>query len=294
MSARDPRNQVTLAAEAVVEGVGYWSGQSVRVALRPAAVNSGLTLCRDDRPDWTPIPVHVGARIEAQRRTVLALGGATAEMVEHVLAALHGLGIDNCEIGLSAAELPGLDGSAQAFVDAIRQVGYQVQPAEARTLVVREPLRVGDHKQWIEARPPVEPGEFTVDMTIHYPDHPVIGWQRYALRVTPESFAQELAGCRTFVLKHEADWMLQQGLATHCTPRDLLILDEGGPRDNTLRFPDECVRHKALDLVGDLAMVGCRVQGRFVAHCSGHRHNAELAWALLNEADQLEMRRQSA
>lgn len=294
MSTSHPRRQTTLAAETEVKGYGYWTGDDVRVRLKPALPDTGLVVIRDDLPGAPELHVHVGGRIEAQRRTVLARGEVKAEMVEHVLAALHGMGVDNCRISINGPELPGCDGSALAFVNAIRQVGIVEQTGSPRTLVVKETIRVGDESSWIEARPPVVPGEFTVDVTINYEKHPIIGRQRYALRVTPETFASELAPCRTFVLKHEADWLRSQGLAPRATTSDLLIFDQNGPMDNPLRFADECVRHKALDLVGDLALVGCRVQGRFVAYCTGHRQNADLVWSLLNEADPMRLRRRSA
>ena len=152
-------------------------------------------------------------------------------------------------------------------------------PPNGRRLVVTAPTRVGDDDAWIEARP-------TSDtlMSLQYqldfgPQHP-IGRQTYQLAVTPERFSTQLAAARTFILKHEADWLQQQGLATHVTPRDVLVFDDQGLIDNRLRFDDECVRHKVLDMVGDLALAGCDLVGQFVACRSGHRLNAGLVQAL--------------
>ncbi len=232
--------------------------------------------------------------MEAPRRTTLRCDGAEVEMVEHVLAALAGLRIDNCEVWADGAEMPGMDGSSLAFVEALRRAGVENQSAPKPTLWVREVTRLGDDQQcWIEAHP--RHGEaLSVKFRLDYGRHSAIGRQTLEMRITPEAFQRELAPCRTFLLAEEAQWLRSQGLGLRATANDLLVFDAEGPIDNTLRFPDECVRHKVLDLVGDFALSGCDVMGHIVAHRSGHRLNAEMVRVLLSEGEVREQWRRSA
>lgn len=294
MSLSRPQNplrpQRTLARPAVVAGHGYWSGARVVVEFRPAPVGSGVVFVRDDLTPAARIPVTVDCQQPADRRTILsaelaASGSApsdavSVEMVEHVLAALFGLGVDNCEVGVTAAEMPGCDGSALAFVQAIADAGLVAQEQPIEALVVAEPVRCESGDRWIEARPPIGPN-LSVEYNLDYgPDSP-LGAQWAVADVTPDQFAAELAPARTFVLEAEAEAIRAQGLAGHVSPRDLLIFGADGPIDNTLRFADECARHKALDVVGDLALAGRPIVGHVVACRSGHRLNADLVRALL-------------
>ena len=291
---RPVRKQKTLAGPAVVEGFGYWSGRDVRVEFQPAEADTGIVFVRRDAGPDARIEAHVKNRIESPRRTTLRSGAHSVEMVEHILAALAGLRIDNCEVWVDAPEMPGVDGSSQPFVAAIVEAGVVVQSADARRLVVTEPTRVGDDESWVEARPPQPSQEFGIKFRIEYGNDTAIGRQTCQLAVNPKSFCTELAPARTFVLKEEADWLRSQGLGLRPTEADLLIFGPEGPIENELRFDDECVRHKALDLVGDLALAGCEVVGHFVAHRSGHRLNSELVKALLVEGQMIGNWRRSA
>jgi UDP-3-O-[3-hydroxymyristoyl] N-acetylglucosamine deacetylase len=279
------RQQRTIAGVAQVEGFGYWSGQDVCVEFRPAPPDTGIRFFRSDADSGRCIPALVRYRVEVPRRTSLREGGIRVDMVEHVLAALAGLQIDNCEIWVDHPEMPGCDGSSQPFVTALDAVGTVPQAVARKQLTVRRRLRVGDPRCWVEARPASSAG-LMVECHINYGSTGPIRCQSLVLAVTPESFRRELAAARTFVLEEEAAWMRQQGLGARVTCRDLLVFDDSGPIDNPLRFPDECVRHKTLDLIGDLALAGYDLSGHFVAHCSGHRLNAELVAHLLAEAAQ--------
>jgi UDP-3-O-acyl-N-acetylglucosamine deacetylase len=168
------------------------------------------------------------------------------------------------------------------FVAALDAAGIAPQDACRRQLTVRRTFRVGDQRCWVEARPAAKAG-MTVECHIDYGPRGPIQRQSLALAVTPETFRSELSAARTFILEEEAAWLRSQGLGARVTCRDLLVFDERGPIDNPLRCPDECVRHKTLDLIGDLALAGCDLAGHFVAHCSGHRLNAELVALLLAE-----------
>ena len=275
-----PRHQNTIARPAAVQGFGFWSGEEVRLQFRPAAPDTGIVFVRGDLTPAVRIPARVACRQETPRRTTLRHRRAQVEMIEHVMAALAGLAIDNCEVWLDAVELPGCDGSSLPFVQTLLAAGIVPQAAVRSRLTVTAPTRVGDDHDWIEARPSAQPGmtaEYRLDFGA---DHP-IGRQSLRLALTPDRFVTQLAAARTFILKQEADWLRQQGLAQRVTPQQVLVFDDRGLIDNQLRFHDECARHKLLDLVGDLALAGCDLVGHIVAHRSGHRLNAHLVQALL-------------
>jgi UDP-3-O-acyl N-acetylglucosamine deacetylase len=277
-----PRQQHTIARAVTVHGVGYWSGQDVRVELRPAEPSTGVVFVRSDLNPPVRIEALVKNRVEMPRRTSLSAGGVAVEMIEHLMAALAGLQVDNCEVWIDSAELPGLDGSSLPYVEAIDRAAVVTQPDLRPCLRIRETLRLGDDESWIEAQPTVQPS-LSVRYRLDYGRTNPIGKQTYVAEVSPDLFRREIASARTFMLKEEAEWLVAQGLGRRATTRDLLIFDRDGPIDNTLRFRDECVRHKALDLIGDLALAGCDLAGHVVAHKSGHRLNAELVRALAGE-----------
>jgi UDP-3-O-[3-hydroxymyristoyl] N-acetylglucosamine deacetylase len=281
------RNQRTLKSVQTVAGFGYWSGKDVEIEFHPAPANHGVVFVRTDLSGHKRIPAVVENRIDIPRRTVLSAGGAAVEMVEHVLAALAGMQVDNCDVRVNAAELPGCDGSSLPFVEAIERAGTEEQSAPKATLRIREVTRVGDDETWVEISP--HRGKQKSGLSIRYkldygPNTP-IGKQTIELNVTPANFKKELASARTFLLDTEAEWLRGQGLGSRCNNSDLLIFGPEGVIENTLRFEDECVRHKALDLVGDLALAGYDLQGSVFAFRSGHRLNAELVRHALVEGE---------
>ncbi|TWT90631.1 UDP-3-O-[3-hydroxymyristoyl] N-acetylglucosamine deacetylase [Pseudobythopirellula maris] len=292
-----PRLQNTIGSAASASGRGYWSGAECRVEFRPAPPNHGVVFVRDDLPGAPRIAVRPESRRPMARRTVLAErgpeGGAEVAMVEHVLAALSGQQIDNCEVGVTAAEMPGCDGSAAPFVLALAAAGLQVQAAVADTLVVRRPIRCGDDHVWIEARPPIGSG-LSIEYRLDYGAGSAIARQWRVEEITPQAFQSEIAPARTFLLSEEADAMVEQGVGAHVTPQDLLIFGAEGPIENTLRYEDECVRHKILDVVGDLALAGRPIAGHIVACCSGHRLNGDLVETLLASHQDTQSDRMSA
>jgi UDP-3-O-acyl N-acetylglucosamine deacetylase len=276
------RCQRTLARNAVVEGFGYWSGKDVQVEFCPAEAGSGVTFVRRDLSGEPTIAARIANRVEIPRRTVLASGMARVAMVEHVLAALSGLGIDNCQVCVDAEEMPGCDGSALAFVEALDSAGLVEQDVPVRPLIVESPVRLGDDQCWIEARPSRGDG-FSVEFVLDYGADTPIGRQTIDIDINTDSFRNEIATCRTFLLEQEARQLNAQGLGTRVAPRDLLLFDANGPVGNELRFVDECVRHKVLDVVGDLSLAGRPIVGHIVAHRSGHQLNAALVRALLQQ-----------
>lgn len=262
--------------------------------FRPAPVDTGLVFVRDDLERPRRIPVHVNHRVEMPRRTSLVHDGATVEMVEHVVAALNGLGVNNCEIAVDGCEMPGCDGSSLPFVEAILAAGIVSQEAEQARILVTESVRVGNEESWVEARPAKGNASLSVLYKLDYGPNTPIGKQSIDLAVTHESFRTELAPARTFILEEEAKWLRERGLGLRVTNKDLLVFGQEGLQDNELRFENECVRHKALDLVGDLALAGCELVGQFIAYRSGHRLNAELVKVLLAEGLKQNPRRRSA
>jgi UDP-3-O-[3-hydroxymyristoyl] N-acetylglucosamine deacetylase len=276
------RKQRTLAAPCALAGFGYWSSRDVHVELRPAPPHTGIVFVRHDLTPARRIAADVHKRIEVPRRTTLVADGTQVEMVEHVLAALYGLAIDNCEVWVDSSELPGLDGSCQPLVEALLAAGIVEQPAIRPRLIVTDVARVGDDDTWVEARP-VKGDHLQIRYRLDYGPNNAIGRQTIELKITPTSFQTELASARTFVLAEEAEWLRQRGLGSRVSNKDLLIFGPEGPLENELRMENECVRHKALDLVGDLALAGCELVGHFIAHKSGHRLNAELVKVLLKE-----------
>ena len=281
-SSPRPRPQRTLGRAVAVTGRGYWSGTLVAVTLEPAAADTGVVFVRGDLVPPALIPARVAMRVDAVQRTVLARGGVEVQMVEHALSALAALGVDNCRVHADAAELPGMDGSAAGFVAAIDSAGIVDCDATCVPIVVGETIRVEAGGSWIEAGPPRHDG-LSIDYELDYGPGP-IGRQRLDIDITPAAYRTELAAARTFLTLDEAHRLQAAGLGREVSPRDLVVFGPDGPIDNLLRWPDECVRHKVLDAVGDLALAGRPLVAHVRASRSGHRLNAALVEEVLAAA----------
>jgi UDP-3-O-[3-hydroxymyristoyl] N-acetylglucosamine deacetylase/3-hydroxyacyl-[acyl-carrier-protein] dehydratase len=278
------RRQRTIARDTEVRGVGFFTGADVRLRFRPDEPDRGIRFVRVDLPGRPRVAAHVRNVVHRQRRTTLQEGAAVVEMVEHVLAALAGLRIDNCLVEIDAAETPGCDGSSQAFVEAIRRAGIVEQDRPRPALTIDRPVTVREGPATLTAHP--GDGERLV-ISYHLDYGPItpIGRQSLFLDLAPDTFERELGPSRTFLLEDEARVLRQAGIGRRATEADLLIFGAEGPIGNSLRFPDECVRHKLLDLVGDLALLGLDLVGHVVAHRSGHQLNAELVRKLLEAVE---------
>jgi UDP-3-O-acyl-N-acetylglucosamine deacetylase len=212
-----------------------------------------------------------------QRRTTLGHAPGQVTLVEHVLAALAGLRIDNCYVEVDGPEPPGLDGSARTFVDALQQAGSVLQPARRSVWSVTEPIYVATGGATLTLHPTDEP-KLKVSYLLDYGPVSPIGRQSHTQVVTPDTFAHELAEARTFLLAEEAIELRRQGIGLRTTAADLLVIGPGGrPIGNQLRHADELARHKILDIVGDLSLFGHDLCGHVVAYRSGHPLNIELA-----------------
>ncbi len=250
--------------------------------LRPGEPNAGVCFVRTDQSPPIQIRAVVENVTKRSRRTALKNGTVAIETVEHCLGACAGLGLDNLQIELKGNELPGFDGSSITFVEGLRQAGICKQDVECVPHVIGDIVRVSDGDSELVALPPLDTNsEFLeVSYDLDYgPDSP-IGRQYHRVIVTPDTFEANIAPARTFLLEKEAEALRASGLGSHLGYGDILVLGKDGPIENRFRFPDECVRHKILDLIGDLSLTGRPLIGRVFARKSGHALNHELARAV--------------
>jgi len=273
------RYQRTLASAVELRGPGFITGAKVHLHLRPAPVDTGLVFVRKDIPGLPMIPARVDFVTSTQRRTTLGGGSAAITLVEHLLATLAGLRVDNCLIELDGPEPPGLDGSAQGFVDAVQQAGISLQNGRRSIWTVLEPVTVTKAGATVSIHPlsDEQPSQLLMTYMLDYDSHSSIPKQSHTMPVTPTTFRGEVSNCRTFVTEREALMLLEHGVGKHLTARDLLVFGKSGLIDNELRYSNEPARHKLLDCVGDLSLAGVDLVGHVVAYRSGHSLNVALA-----------------
>ncbi len=273
--------QRTLGRAITLDGIGVHSGDASTLTLSPAPPDSGVVFRRVDIADAADIPADLDHVIGTELGTSLGAGEARVHTVEHVMAALTGHRVDNCLLELSGPEPPIRDGSFQDYGRAICEAGTVEQDQPARTISLREPVHVeaGDHESYVAA--PAE-GLF-VAASIDFA-HPSIGRQFGSFEVTPDTFDVELAPARTFGFREEAEALIARGLARGASLDNTIVLDADGVMNECLRFPDEYVRHKIGDIVGDLGLLGARFSGRVVAERPSHRGNVQLARAIQERA----------
>lgn len=277
------RKQQTISKEVSFAGPGLFSGDTATLTLLPALADQGVTFVREQDGKVATIPALVDNVQKQPRRTCLKNGTLYVQTIEHCMAALVGMGVDNIIVKVSggtAGEVPGGDGSSQSFVDAIKEAGVVEQDPEVRPLIIKKPLQVTAGDATLAALPgPTDRLEVIYDFEAPAP----VGRQVVKFMLGDDDFVTQLAPARTFVFKHEADELRSRGLGQHLSPKDLLVIDKDGPIDNAFRFADECARHKVLDLLGDLHLVGRPIRGRIFAHKSGHSLNHLLAKRLLEQ-----------
>jgi UDP-3-O-[3-hydroxymyristoyl] N-acetylglucosamine deacetylase/3-hydroxyacyl-[acyl-carrier-protein] dehydratase len=280
MNRTTERPQRTLGAEASLEGIGLHTGESVRVTLRPADPGTGIVFRRVDLEGQPSFAATVDNVAGTSWETVLGHGEARAGTIEHLLGPLTVFGIDNLEIHLEGPEPPALDGSGREWCELIRSAGVvEHDGTPARTLVIGEPfvVREGDSVYTVAPH-----DGYRVTAVIDF-DHPAIGRESITAEVEPETFCGEIAPARTFGLESWKEMLHQKGLALGATYENTVVVTEKGLAKGTeLRYPDEFVRHKVLDLVGDLSLVGARIQGHVIAERPSHRGNVAVARRLRN------------
>jgi UDP-3-O-[3-hydroxymyristoyl] N-acetylglucosamine deacetylase / 3-hydroxyacyl-[acyl-carrier-protein] dehydratase len=278
-----PQYQHTIAGTTRLSGQGLFTGRKVQVTLKPAPDNHGIVFARADI-GGARVPALVRHVVKRPRRTTLKVGDAEVHTCEHVMSALAGMGVDNALIELDGPELPLLDGSARPYVEAIESAGLKKTATPRQRLVVHEPVVIEHEGKMIAALPDREP-VMQVLFDLEYP-HPFIGRQmhRFALDAARNGFVRDIAPARTYATEQEAQALRQAGIGTHLTEKDVLIIGDGGPLGgNTLRYDDELVRHKVLDLIGDLYLLGVPIQGRIIASRTSHADNHQLARRLLTQ-----------
>ena len=262
--------QTTLGGSVTCRGVSLHSGHEVSVEFRPAEENSGIVFHIHSDDGVHLLAPRPDAVTTTELATTISDGKVSVSTIEHVLAALNGLAVDNVEVHVFGGEAPILDGSAMVVVDALLSVGLRAQTAPRRVARVAREFSLEKDGKAISVRPF---DGFYVDYTIRFP-HPAIGEEHFALNITPESFEKEVASARTFGFLKEVEYLHSRGLARGGSLENVVVVgDDGVLNKEGLRFPDEFVRHKMLDFIGDMAMLGCPLQGNFTVSCSGHGHN---------------------
>src|SRR5579862_4208699 len=281
------RYQRTIERPVQVQGTGYVTGATVRLRFVPAPPSTGIIFVRTDLGPKAFLPATVDRVTGTHRRTTLGSPPLYVTIVEHVLTSLAGLRIDNCFVELNAPEPPGLDGSALAFVEALQEAGTVLQTARRAVWNADQEITVQHEGATLTVHP--DSGEqLRISYLLDYGMTSPIVRQNHTVAVTPESFANEIAPCRTFLLEAEAHELRRHGIGVNTTVKDLLVFGPHGPLENSLRFANEPARHKVLDLVGDLALLGCDVRGRIIAYRSGHPLNVELVKKLVSQSTRLQ------
>jgi UDP-3-O-[3-hydroxymyristoyl] N-acetylglucosamine deacetylase/3-hydroxyacyl-[acyl-carrier-protein] dehydratase len=267
--------QKTIKDSVRIQGVGLHTGNKVNLVFKPAEVNFGINFVRTDLNNRPVIKADCQHLLESERsirRTSLGSDGVEVQTIEHLMAVLLGLQIDNLLIEIDSNEVPGMDGSGSEFAQALKEAGTVEQERPRKFFTIKEPLWVEDEQSKIVALPDTG---LNICYTLNY-NHPFLKSQYMELAITPESFMKELAPSRTFCLKEETDDLQGRGLGKGANYQNTLVVAEKQVIQNTLRFDDEFVRHKILDLIGDIFVLGFPIKGRIIAIRSGHALNLKL------------------
>ncbi len=267
--------QKTVKNNVIFSGVGLHTGQNTSVTIKPAKADEGIHFCRIDLPGKPLVKLESSSIVMdplVTRCTAVETNSVRVMTIEHLLAALSGLGIDNVLIDINGIEVPGLDGSSLEFVKAIEVAGIEELGVSRRYLEVSHPIVVtkGDSSLII-----VPSKDFEIFYTLEY-NHPLLSRQTVYFNVNKDVFLKELAPARTFCLESEASEIRARGLGKGANHNNTLVVSDQGPLDNAFRFSDECARHKVLDIVGDLFLLGLSIRGKIYASKSGHALNREL------------------
>lgn len=274
-------NQTTLGDLISLEGIGVHSGAPVKIVLHPAEAHTGIVFRRTGLPGGSErcIPARREAVGATELCTVIGEpSGASVSTIEHLMAALAGMGIDNVVVEIDGPEVPIMDGSSSLFVDAIDQAGIENQRSARKVIVVLKPVRIEHGKSWAELTPRAR--GFSVDVEIDFPT-PLIGRQRRTVEVTPAAFRNDISRARTFGFMKDVEYLWKKNLALGASLENTVALgDDRIINPEGLRFPDEFVRHKILDAIGDLALAGAPLQATYKAYIPGHKINAMMLEAL--------------
>jgi UDP-3-O-[3-hydroxymyristoyl] N-acetylglucosamine deacetylase len=281
--ARDEGWQTTIARSAAVRGTGVHTGAPASMFIHPAAADTGVCFVRSDLSLGGEEVIPARHRHTSTTELATVIGDpsvAAVSTIEHVMAALHGLGVDNAIVEIDGPEAPIMDGSAAPFVSALRDAGLQRLATARRYIEVVKPVRVENGAQFGELAPH---DGFRLDVEIRF-DHPAIGRQRVVYDLTPDVFEDEIAGARTFGFVKDVRKLWDAGFALGASLENTVVVGDAGVMNpEGLRFGDEFVRHKVLDAIGDLALVGAPLKGAFRSCLGGHRLNSQVVGALLSD-----------
>lgn len=275
------RPQKTLKKQVSFSGVGIHTGKEVTIRFCPAPAHSGIVFQRIDLAGKPAIPAAIEYVQETSRSTTIGIGACTVQTVEHVLAALKAYQIDNLCIQVTEGEPPIGDGSSQTFVEMIEEAGIEEQEATKTIASLKHPVHFSHGQTHLVALPS---DEFRISYTLHYPNTPVIRCQYLSLAVTSQSFKEQVASCRTFALYEEITYLMENGLIRGGSLENAVVIkDDVIFSKEGLRFPDEMVRHKILDLIGDLSLVGIPFLAHVIAIRSGHAANVAFGKELMKQ-----------
>jgi UDP-3-O-[3-hydroxymyristoyl] N-acetylglucosamine deacetylase len=274
--------QRTLKKEIICSSIGLHTGRKVNMHIKPAAADTGIVFVRLDLPGSRPIPARFDNVSDTTLATTLGSDGVTVATVEHILSAFSGMGVDNAVVALDSFEVPIMDGSALPFVSMLKDVGTHFQGKTKKLLVIKKPVSVkeGDSNAIL-----LPADEFKISYEIDF-KHIAIGRQSCSISFSDEKYEKEICAARTFGFLNEVEYMQAKGLALGGSLKNAIVLDNQKVLNKEgLRFPDEFVKHKILDAIGDLFLLGMPIIGHFVAYKSGHRLNNLLLRELMLKED---------
>jgi UDP-3-O-[3-hydroxymyristoyl] N-acetylglucosamine deacetylase len=264
------QKQRTLAKPALCSGVGVHSGKKVNLAIKPAPANHGIKFVRTDLPDNPGVPALFNLVVDTSLATVIGQDGVIVSTIEHMMAALAGLSIENAIVELDAYEMPIMDGSSGVYTELIKKAGIETLDVPRYFFVINEPIELKEDGKSVGIYPSPT---VKISCSIEY-DHPAIGNQSFEFELNDQSFEKEISRARTFGFLHEIEYLKSYGLARGASLETGIAINENGIMNKEgLRYKDEFVRHKILDCIGDFSLLGIPILGHIIAHKSGHAFN---------------------
>lgn len=285
MMNRNAFLQKTIASTVQCSGVGLHSGKTVNLRIKPAPANHGIKFLRADLPGRPCVAARFNKVVDTSQATVIGEDGFIISTIEHMMAALSALAIDNAIVEVDEYELPFMDGSSGPFVRLLNSAGVTVQHAPRVFFIVKEPVELEEQGKFVGIYPAPH---FRITFTLEYNQYPIIGTQTCDQIVTAESFADEIADARTFGFVRELEYMKMYGLAKGASLDNAVVVDTSGEsvmNEGGLRFTDEFARHKLLDCIGDFSLIGLPMMGHVVAKRSGHAFNHSFLETFFTQKD---------
>lgn len=279
--------QRTLAKPVSCSGVGLHSGKKVHLTINPAPINHGIQFVRTDFSGCPAIPAHFNRVVDTSLATVIGSDGYIVSTIEHLMACFAGLSIDNALVELDDYEVPVMDGSSGPFTELVNSAGLEDQDAPRHFFVLKEPIELNADGKQVRVNPS---DTYKISNTIEF-DHPLIGKQTYSLDLSDEVFEREISRARTFGFLYEVEYMKRYGLAQGGSLDNAVVIDKDKIlNEEGLRYPDEFVRHKILDCLGDISLLGMPILGHLVVHKSGHAFNHAFLEKFFSQKDSWETR----